>query len=516
MIMLAKAKNRGRFMVRSSGFAAAVVALAAGCSGVPGQPQGAHASLCVDAPGRPPCPASIDSPKPKHIEPCDDPLQQLPCYCTSHGLPSGVASSDNLVAPCYPSSVQTPTSLLLGLFSAYSWTASSWPVSSTREPDFTVKLGDRKDNATVWETWKTSTDVFLPDGGAPPNATSQRRLLPRSCRAIDVKAARAKFAGWEKVPAELPPRYLPNYRINEMRDYVVARDGQPLRVEIVMNPPAFDYIYEHRLYNEDGQRAFLDGGGKIEFPMGQFAKDTRGAHFVKAAWKILGPGDDLDEYHKSWAYVDTWFENGEKVEDCRLAIVGLVGLHLTSKLDQAPTWSWATFEHAKNAPLKSEVAGAKEGQYLFFNPGCAPPRCADINTNPQLFPPGGTHPQLSNLVMEQTYGEGEQHNTPNDVGSTVWVNAQLEKLLAKSVFRNYKLKGTQWFDQPIVGEGSATPKVLANTLLEAYFQNNSTCLGCHRSAGLSAPSLDGERGKERFPSDFVFVLHEAKPELHIE
>jgi hypothetical protein len=201
------------------------------------------------------------------------------------------------------------------------------------------------------------------------------------------------------------------------------------------------------------------------------------------------------------------------VEDCHLAVVGLVGFHLISKLDQAPRWSWATFEHAGNAPTRKQVAGAKDGQYLFFTPNCSPPTCAQINERPEMFPAGATHPQLSNLVMEQDYGQGEEHNTPNNTGSAVWTNDQLAKNLPNSVFRHYKLKGTQWFDD---SKNRASPQILANTLIEAYFQKTSTCLGCHQDAGLTGLPPTGQRVQQKFPSDFVFVLQEAKPEMIVE
>src|SRR5262245_57329903 len=174
---------------------------------------------------------------------CDDPHQQLPCYCTSHGFADKVATNSNIIAPCYRSSLQVASSSLLGFFSVWSWTASNWPVNARREPDYAANLGDRADHATVWETWKTSADVFLPDGRRPPGLDSEQRLLPTRCRAVDLKAAKARYPGWEKVPSELPPRYLPVYQINSATDVVVDRNAQPLRVEIVMNRAAFNYIY---------------------------------------------------------------------------------------------------------------------------------------------------------------------------------------------------------------------------------------------------------------------------------
>lgn len=461
----------------------------------------------------PPTATPVQTP-PAPPGPCDDPVQQLTCYCSNHGLAAKVAGTTNIVTPCYPSSVQTPTPLLFGLFSVWSWTASNWPVTPLHTPDYAANFDDRPDHATFWETWKTSRDVFIADGRPPPPLDSPKRLLSAACRRIDVKAEMAKYPGWEKVPAELPPRYLPTYVINETNDYVADRNGQPVRVEITMNPTAFDYIFQNRLYSEDGQRAFVEGGGTIAFPIGKFGEGLpRGSHLLKAVWKVLGPNDDFDQYHKAWAYVEPWFERGTIVEDCRLAPVGLVAAHLNSKLDQAPKWSWATFEHERNAPLRKNVASAKIGQFNFFTPGCSPPTCAEINQRPQLFPPGGTHPEFPNLAMEQTWGEGEELNNPNTVGSAVWANQQFAEQLKNSVFVHYKLKGTQWFDD---SKKQESPRILANTLLEAYSQTTSTCLGCHQTAGLTGPGPYGERVGQKYPSDFVFVLNEAKPEIHVE
>ena len=98
---------------------------------------------------------------------CSDPSSQLSCYCESIGKP--VAGPKNLVAACYSPSVQTETFLLFGFFSAYSWTALNWPVSKTNGvPDYSKDLGTEKgDNSTVWESWRTTSEVFLPDGRKP-------------------------------------------------------------------------------------------------------------------------------------------------------------------------------------------------------------------------------------------------------------------------------------------------------------------------------------------------------------
>ncbi|TMO60129.1 hypothetical protein CWC19_21205 [Pseudoalteromonas aurantia] len=66
----------------------------------------------------------------------------------------------------------------------------------------------------------------------------------------------------------------------------------------------------------------------IDFPLGEKVSgvsEKRGAIIIKAAWKKLQSFEYL-KYHKSQALIK------DEAGNCKLAIVGLVGLHVVSKI----------------------------------------------------------------------------------------------------------------------------------------------------------------------------------------
>lgn len=448
---------------------------------------------------------------------CSDPGFQLPCYCERIGKPVGDLGDP--IAACYPAATQTATFVLFGLFSAWSWSAINWPVSEANGvPDYDQDLRRvRGDNATVWESWKTTGEVFLPDGSAPRAWEDRERLLPASCQAIDATAAKARSRHAGSVPDALPPRLLTDY-VNAEGDVVVDRNGELVRFETAMNKPAFDYIVDKRLYNADDQQAFFDGHNRVAFPFATYQGDTRGSYWVKAAWKVLGEKERGDDIHKAWAYLYPVYREGTLVADCELRPVGLLALHVTYKLEQAKQWAWATFEHRRIAPTWDELAQARD-DYLLYDPECGDePDCAAIDAAPALFGHGHT-PQRSQLVRQQKYGYGYVCNLPSCAASDVaWINQTFEEQLADTVWASYRLKGTQWVDPS--DRGTVKPAILANTVIESYIQGTSTCLGCHQRATTRAPSetgqvVSGQTIPDAPPGDHIFALRKAKPKLSI-
>ena len=443
---------------------------------------------------------------------CSDPGSQLPCFCES--INTRVSNSSELIGACYRSATQTPTFLQFGQFSAWSWSGINWPVSATNGvPDYIQDLRTvQGDNATVWESWKTAGDVFLPDGSAPRPWTDRERALPASCRAIDIDAAKSRYKNRALVPDALPPRLLNDF-VNAEGDAAVDRYGEPLRYETVMNKTAFDYIVDNALYNADDQQLFFDAGKKVWFPFAVYLVEARGPYFLKAAWKVLHDSESFDDIHKAWAYIYPVFRNGTLVSDCELKPVGLVGLHVTYKLEQAKEWAWATFEHVRIAPGWHELREAGD-DYMLFHGDCRSKKdCAKINMQPRLFPRDRDSPQPSQLVMQQTYGYGYVCNQPfkcknSDVS---WINATFAKELSSSVWANYKLKGTQWVDT--LNHDLIKPVILANTAIEPYIQSTSSCIGCHREATVKAGSGVGQPVPRAPDSDHIYVLQKARPKI---
>jgi hypothetical protein len=173
----------------------------------------------------------------------------------------------------------------------------------------------------------------------------------------------------------------------------------------------------------------------------------------KAAWKVLGPGDNPDRFYKIQAIV---YNDGNTPPTIspgpNPVTVGLVGFHIIHKTATQPNWVWSTFEHVDNL-TKS-----------FFNPNCPASTC----------PP---NVQLAKQPYTELDSNGKPLNPPtqvtrlnpvNDAPATA-LNAVFRKLLGSSVWANYELVSTQWSD----GNVFPIPPYLANTTMETFAQEPS-------------------------------------------
>lgn len=446
-------------------------------------------------------------------------ISQLPCYCTKAKLgEESIAGEGNLIAPCYASATQRASFSLFGLYSANSWAAINWPLDVRRDaPDYRERLQDvNGDTTVVWDGWKSAVDVFLTDGRKPKPWRNKSHDLPASCRTIDVKAAKARYAQvLDLIPDDLPPKLLTDY-VNAEGDVAVDRNGALVWYETIMNKTAFDYIVDNELYNRDGQDAFFANGGTVSYPSGETGVDKRGTYFLKAAWKVLAENDRFNDMHKAWAYLYPVFRNGTLVSECELRPVGLLGLHVTYKLGTAPQFAWATFEHVRVAPdwdhVRNPDQESKRGDYLLFDRDCdKSTECAFLNTAPDLFPGNDKPPQRSQLVRQQRYGYGYVCDTSFCNAGIDYVNDTLESDLASSVWHHYLLKGTQWMDR---SDGDRIkPVVLANTAIEPYIQPTSSCLSCHMPATVKFESATGQPIPDAHRANNIFVLQRAKPQM---
>ena len=91
------------------------------------------------------------------------------------------------------------------------------------------------------------------------------------------------------------------------------------------------------------------------------------------------------------------------------------------------------------------------------------------------------------------------------------LNEDVQKKLyeLRSPFQYYELVGTQWprwTASPPVADTvfDVLPELLANTTMETFSQNTSSCMGCHSMARTLNPSTT-------VSADFSFTLNNAKP-----
>lgn len=350
------------------------------------------------------------------------------------------------------------------------------------------------DAPTQWEDWKEVSDFILA-GGATPDGWDSPRPIPAACqgipgaenlRVVSRSALNKTVASEVDQPFDTGP--------------LIDQNGNFVRYELLVNRPMFEYLLQNRLYSRDGQSAFA---GDIDFPAGhvqQASTGTVGAIMVKAAWKVMGPGDEDSRFHTVNALAYNPASTNPRVEaSCAPMTLGLVGWHAAHKTTDEPQWLWSTFEQVDNVPDAGALsADMVDAHYNFFNPACSdctvnepPPR--PWNPNAQPFP-GGFTSQVTRVVPL--------------TAETVALNDSFQQILGDTVWQHYELVSTQWpadATSPTDPNGVPAPTFLANTTLETYSQGevpqaSSSCMACHGNA------VD-TTGR---PSDFTYILERAQ------
>ncbi|WNG48649.1 cytochrome c family protein [Archangium minus] len=381
--------------------------------------------------------------------------------------------------------------------------------------------------AVQWQTFMSTEQLFLPDGGTPPpwgtpsriseDCLAEANVSPEQARTMLALNVVSKFetqfssgSGNQAFPRDLPA-------------WLGASHGTNVWYEVRISEPEYTYIVDAGLYNAANQLALVDGGAgsPIVNPMGSWQPNTIGALELKAAWmEVPNPEDSRWKAYKlSQAVVVE-----PTTQKCRATTVALVGLHIIHKTATQRTWVWATFEHVNNAPDQGADAGTTS--WNFYDPQCKPrtieldKSCSvdggtsvTVGCTPNEPPPywlgGGCPAPVPIQVTRVTPIE----STAKDANQTV--QTAIAQNYPDSVWKNYVLVNTLWSTAPSPNPtkpvkvplpfAGATPSInipIANTTMETYIQtgspdNASNCINCHRNA-----SIAGDSG---WASDFSFV-----------
>jgi hypothetical protein len=433
-------------------------------------------------------PANSNTPTPEPQSSAPSPPGQL-----SPNLPHDADFSDN------PSTIEA-IQHDFDVFSWQSFVALNWPALADGSPDTSKVIGQDGDNATVWESYKETYEVFLPDGSQP--SPWGQRQLPPACQSVG--GANKVLRMIQKVSDEVLDASGEPFGTGPIVD---QQNGRYARFEIRMNQDTFNFIVNNTLYNKEGQQAYTQF---IQFPSGVApSKDNPntpvGAMLIKAAWKVIDPanGDIPGRFHTVKAYVYTPASNNPPTpESCQVVTMGLVGFHIAHKTQSAPQWVWSTFEQVDNVELgPGAPSGAKPN---FFNPDCA--SCPVNVPPPKPWDPNKTLPPEKRSQVKRVI--------PIEDATKV-LNAQWQQWLASvnknSVWQYYQLVSTQWPTNPkasLTGPqatGAPAPPFLANTTLETYIQGkvpnvSSSCIMCHNNATTTNSKF----------SDFTYVLELAQ------
>lgn len=384
------------------------------------------------------------------------------------------------------------------LFAWQEFLALTWPAGAVRgEPDLEASF--TRPGARVWETWKEAYEVYLP-GGAAPAAWDAPQPIPESCRGVgEVLRRTTKVA--DEIDAVLQALPADGTLPATLKD----QSGRLLRYEIRLNRPLFEYITDpdRRLYDGPSQAR----AGSVDFPVG--------SQLIKAAWRALGPAEK-PFFHTAEACVCDDGPEGQP-ERCRTETMGLAGFHIMTKTASAPQWIWSTFEQV-------DTVVSTHGAVPPLNDPLCPADLCPPNLQTPL-----TLPNQVRRVIPIPDQEPDCSRPEQAVDDVAQLNQDVRATLAglDSRFQFYELVGTQWAPPPrrveptgssplraahdphgphaaARAEFDAVPPLLANTTMETFSQETSTCMGCHAMARTLDP--------RRFVSaDFSFTLNNAQP-----
>jgi hypothetical protein len=360
----------------------------------------------------------------------------------------------------------------------------------------------------VWSTYKEASELF-PKGGAVPAPWNAPQAASPDCGTA-ARAGAKVLAATSKFAADLADRDV----LDEIDEagveppaWLTDQRGRNVYYEVRLNQDYFNYVVDpqNAFYDARNQWAATRPGGQgIDLPDRPSPYGAVGAMEVKAGWLEIDPS----EYDQFLVTDAVLVEPGPPAR-CRPAKVGLVGLHIIHKTASMPNWTWATFEHVRNAPDRVQVQrGTLAPPYTFFDPDCAPataPQCQP-NRKPQ---PGDPRDRPIQVVREVPL-------PPYVTQLNAAVHALIAQSSPRSVFRNYVLVNAMW---PQSGEGfsvgakaplsqgAAAPTTgLANATAETYVQH-ATCLDCHQSAPIACSSASGPN--PRVAADYTFQLSRA-------
>ena len=396
----------------------------------------------------------------------------------------------------------------------------NWPALPGQRgmPNGNAKLG--APGTTVWETYKTLEQTFLPGAIDPGPWSNPPALLigavPGEFTAqVASGAIRALIRTNKIAPQSIAQIARSNIDPAILQSITQAGGGTlfdqqkgPVYYEIAMNADQYNYIQKNGLYNAVTQLTFATSQ-TIALPGGPTQYGNESAIELKAAWKVLTQAEiNSGKFHTAQALL-----LGTSAIAQKPVTVGLVGLHIFQMVGASAQGMWATFAHDDNAPslgLNPQATAAAVGKtYTFFNAACPSP-CPinDWSTNPtqvvQMFADQADSVNSKMKAMLATYGAGP------------WVN--------------YKLINVQWPQNPVLlsslkvpppvvaplPSGNLNTQTLTNPAardVPAVAEHGLHGVSCLREHLGRADAASGDRAAERFELQLQLRLRAGSVEV---
>jgi hypothetical protein len=242
-----------------------------------------------------------------------------------------------------------------GQFAVDMFVSMNWPAQPNARgvPNADGRLGQA--GATVWETYKNSSEMYLP-GGAAPCAWGQVCELPGGITPPTLGQLQKSFgtadSAWLHFLSE--DRMIDGQQVVDANTAVICYD-------VRCNRDHFSYVVNnpsgYALYTLEGQELALgDTSFTFSFPASAIE--------VKASWRMLGPKDDDSRY---WTAYGAHYDANQKLVYSK---IGLTGFHISSRI--SPGWVWLTYEQADYPTATFKYFLGKTGAAVGPNPTANP------------------------------------------------------------------------------------------------------------------------------------------------
>lgn len=396
--------------------------------------------------------------------------------------------ADEAENPGFPTPNENPNPI--DFFDAYSWKlfiALNWPAEPGKRgvPDRSKDISDTT-APRLWETWKSTSEIFQPNG-APPSPWESFEGAP-------VCPGEPANPNVKPLPFSKLGPVLEDF--NQANDTgflvgpVVARNRTYLRYEIRINQKQFDAILKDKLYLRNALEKKSEDNQRIVFPDQSIE--------IKAAWRELRPSEDAAQraryYHVQARVVEP--ESG----NCETKEFALIGFHIGQKTKNRRQWIWSTFEHVDTLGAGAE-SPPDSPPWLILAPDDAhasPPSEPITKENrpkpspdPTLVRRFITNPDINSVSRPRTDATNKTWQEHQKIKNTVWAN--------------YRLVLTQWPTQPKQESGRGKPfpsSNVANVTMETFPQlQSSSCIQCHFQAGVTKADSG-----DQFATDFAWFL----------
>ncbi len=229
---------------------------------------------------------------------------------------------------------------------------------------------------------------------------------------------------------------------------------------------------------------------------------------LKAAWKIVSPGEDVRGLILRKAQVDKLVNrNGAITTDPSQPLnvqVAFVGFHIVGWVKGHPEAIWSTFEYRNNAPdyapSQSTDKPVSDRDWLFYRAGSKAIECNQLNSATLKLDEATQKLAPVTQVCRQfpfgmVAGSTEPNNDVPNLAAITELNASvLKQLESGTLLKNYFEVGAEWttgITNPPTFVPNSTlqstlvgSKFLANSVIETFnqqVQSQNNCFACHNT-----------------------------------